>query len=171
MVINKMNIEFILGVASPDETFNIYYAERSIWHVHFTLPGQTGHGSLLLKNTAGEKVRNLLDRFIDYRNTQVKRLSDDPELTIGDVTTVNITMLNGGVQSNVIPPEFKVTIDMRLALDSDHQEFEQMFKKWCDESGEGIVYEFEQKQPKVPPTKTDESNIYWTAFKKAVDKM
>jgi aminoacylase len=81
------------------------------------VPGHTGHGSLLLKNTAGEKVRNLLDRFIDYRNTQVKRLSDHPELTVGDVTTVNITMLDGGKQSNVIPPEFKVTVDMRLSLD------------------------------------------------------
>lgn len=156
------------GVASPEDSFNIYYAERSIWHVHFTLPGAPGHGSLLLKNTAGEKVRNLFDRFIDYRNTQVKRLDDHPELTIGDVTTVNITMINGGVQSNVVPPEYKVTVDMRLALDVDHQEFENMFKKWCDESGEGIKYEFEQKQPKVTPTKTDKSNPYWVAFNDAI---
>lgn len=159
------------GVASPDQSFNIYYAERSIWHVHFTLPGHPGHGSLLLKNTAGEKVRNLLDRFIDYRQTQVKRLADHPELTIGDVTTVNITMMNGGVQANVVPPEYKVVVDMRLALDVDHQEFEAMFAKWCQESGEGIVYEFEQRQPKVPPTKTDKSNIYWGAFMSAVEEL
>jgi aminoacylase len=126
---------------------------------------------LLLKNTAGEKVRNLLDRFIDYRNTQVKRLNDNPELTIGDVTTVNVTILEGGVQSNVIPPQYKVTVDMRLALDVDHKEFEAMFKKWCDESGVGITYEFEQKQPKVTPTKTDKTNIYWVAFKAAVDEL
>lgn len=126
---------------------------------------------MLLKNTAGEKVRNLLDRFIDYRNTQVKRLSDHPELTIGDVTTVNITMMNGGVQANVIPPQYKITVDMRLALDVDHQEFENMFRKWCEESGEGIVYEFEQKQPKVPPTKTDKSNVYWGAFQEATEKL
>lgn len=60
---------------------------------------------------------------------------------------------------------------MRLALDIDHQEFEAMFKKWCDESGDGIRYEFEQKQPKVPPTKTDKSNIYWAAFTGALDKL
>lgn len=62
-------------------------------------------------------------------------------------------------------------IDIRLALDVDHQEFENMFKGWCDEAGEGIVYSFEQKQPKVQPTKTDNSNIYWLAFKKAVDEL
>lgn len=101
----------------------------------------------------------------------MKRLADHPELTIGDVTTVNITMMNGGKQANVIPPEYKVVVDMRLALAVDHQEFEAMFKKWCDESGEGIVYEFEQKEPKVQPTKLDKSNIYWGAFKKAVDEL
>lgn len=126
---------------------------------------------MLLKNTAGEKVRNLLDRFIDYRQTQVKRLADHPELTIGDVTTVNITMLNGGVQSNVVPPEYKMTVDMRLALDVDHQEFENMFKKWCEESGTDIDYTFEQKQPKVPPTKMDFSNIFWAPFMNAVDEL
>lgn len=168
-VIDQTN--FILGVASPNEVFDVYFAERSIWQVNFTLKGQPGHGSMLLKNTAGEKVRNLLDRFIDYRQTQVKRLADDPELTIGDVTTVNITMLNGGVQSNVVPPEYKMTIDMRLALDVDHQEFENMFKKWCKESGEDIDYVFEQKQPKIPPTKMDFSNIFWAPFVDAVNDL
>jgi aminoacylase len=80
-------------------------------------------------------------------------------------------MMNGGVQANVIPPEYKVVVDMRLALDVDHQEFENMFKKWCDESGEGIIYDFEQKQPKVPPTKTDSTNHYYGAFKAAVDEL
>lgn len=159
------------GVASPDETFNIYYAERSIWHVEFTVPGQPGHGSLLLKNTAGEKVRNLLDRFIDYRNTQVKRLENDPELTIGDVTTLNLTMMNGGVQSNVIPPEFKVTVDIRLALDIDHQEYENMFKEWCEQSGEGITYNFHQKMPKVQPTIIDKTSPFWMCFKEAIDEL
>lgn len=126
---------------------------------------------MLLKDTAGEKVRNLLDRFIDYRNTQVKRLADNPELSIGDVTTVNVTIIQGGVQANVVPPEIVVTIDMRLAIDVDHVEFEAMFKKWCDESGKDITYESAQKQPKIPPTKVDKSNVYWVAFKNAVDQL
>jgi aminoacylase len=46
-----------------------------------------------------------------------------------------------------------------------------MFRKWCDESGEGITYEFEQKQPKVPPTKIDKTNIYWAAFTSAVEEL
>lgn len=62
-------------------------------------------------------------------------------------------------------------IDIRIALDVDHHEFEKMFSLWCEEAGEGIEYFFEQKQPKVQPTKTDNSNIYWLAFRKAIDEL
>lgn len=62
-------------------------------------------------------------------------------------------------------------IDIRIALDVDHPEFEKMIKGWCDEAGEGISYSFEQRQPKVQPTKTDNSNIYWGAFTKAIDEL
>lgn len=62
--------------------------------VHFKCPGQTGHGSLLHKNTAGEKIRVLLDRFMEFREGEVLKLNADPSKTIGDVTTVNVTLLN-----------------------------------------------------------------------------
>jgi aminoacylase len=129
-----------------------------------------GHGSLLLKNTAGENLHNLLNKFFAYRATQVDKLNSDPELTIGDVTTVNVTMINGGVQSNVVPPDFTIMTDFRLAVDVDHDEFEAMFKRWCAESGENIEYEWDLKDPYIPPTKLD-SNVYWDAFKSAVEEL
>ncbi|KAG5683326.1 hypothetical protein PVAND_012612 [Polypedilum vanderplanki] len=169
----KLNAGFSLdeGIASPTDTFNVFYAERSIWHIQFEIPGNPGHGSLLLKNTAGEKLEKLLNRFIEFRDSQVKRLAENPDLLIGDVTTVNVTQIHGGVQSNVIPPEFKMVIDARLALDVNHAEFENMIKKWCEEAGEGIKFDYEQKQPKVEATKTDKSNPYFTAFKSAIDEL
>lgn len=75
------------------------------------------------------------------------------------------------MQSNVIPPELQLVIDIRVALDVDHQEFEKMLRSWCDEAGSGIEYSFEQKQPKVQPTKTDDSNIYWMSFSKAIEEL
>lgn len=81
-----------LGIASPTNNFNIFFAERSIWHVEFKVPGNPGHGSLLLKNTAGEKLQKLLNRFYEYRDTQVQKLKGNAELTIGDVTTINTTV-------------------------------------------------------------------------------
>lgn len=51
------------------------------------------------------------------------RLENNPELTIGDVTTINLTRLGGGVQSNVVPPQLTAGFDVRLALDVLHEEF------------------------------------------------
>jgi aminoacylase len=56
-------------------------------------PGTPGHGSLLLPDTAGEKVRIIIDYFMDFREQERKKLVSNPSLTIGDVTTVNLTQL------------------------------------------------------------------------------
>lgn len=61
--------------------------------VEITAHGTTGHGSLLHKNTAGEKIRYIIDKFMDYRATEVQKLENNPEFTIGDVTTINLTIL------------------------------------------------------------------------------
>lgn len=61
---------------------------------------------------------------MEFRANEVQRLENNPELTIGDVTTVNLTMLSGGVQSNVIPPQMTIIFDVRLAIDIDYNEFE-----------------------------------------------
>lgn len=145
--------------------------ETKFLDVLFKINGTPGHGSLLLKNTAGEKLRILLDRFLEYRVTQVQKLEDNPNLTIGDVTTVNITQLSGGVQSNVVPPQFSMMTDIRLAVHENHVEFENMFKMWCEEAGENIEFEYELKDPFIAPTKIDNTNIYWTAFQEATQQL
>lgn len=61
-------------------------------HIHCS--GQPGHGSLLLENTAGEKVNYILQKFHEFREGEKKKLRDNPKLTIGDVTTVNVTQIH-----------------------------------------------------------------------------
>ena len=56
-------------------------------------PGTTGHGSLLLPDTAGEKVHIIIDHFMDFREQEKKKLDSNPSLTISDVTSVNLTKL------------------------------------------------------------------------------
>lgn len=106
--------------------FLIEYIDKYIKFtgVYFKCSGNAGHGSLLLKNTAGEKVNYLIGKFMEFRANEVQRLENNPELTIGDVTTVNLTMMEGGVQSNVVPPLLTVVFDVRLALDVDLKAFE-----------------------------------------------
>ena len=62
-------------------------------------------------------------------------------------------------------------IDIRIAITVDHEIFENMFKKWCEDAGGDIVYDYEQKEPRIEPTKIDDSNIFWTTFKKSVDDL
>ena len=87
--------------------------------------GQGGHGSMLIENTPGEKVHYMLDKMMQLRQREAQRLKDNPKLTPGDITTVNLTMLEGGMQSNVVPSEMKITFDIRLAIDVDHDAFEE----------------------------------------------
>ncbi|XP_023727713.1 aminoacylase-1 isoform X2 [Cryptotermes secundus] len=169
----ELNVGFALdeGMADPSEQFLLFYGERSIWHLFVHCPGSPGHGSLLLPDTAGEKVRIIIDHLMDFREQERKKLVSNPSLTIGDVTTVNLTQLKGGVQSNVVPPELVVVFDIRLAVTVDHAEFETMVNSWCSKAGPGTYVEFEQKEPKVQVTKLDSSNPWWLAFKRACDDM
>ena len=62
-------------------------------------------------------------------------------------------------------------IDIRIAITVDHSVFENMFMKWCEDAGGDIVCDYEIKDPNIKPTKLDDSNIYWTIFKKAADEL
>lgn len=169
----NLNVGFALdeGIASIGDVMRVFYGERTIWQFKLHCPGQTGHGALLLDNTAGEKVRYLMDKFSDFRCGEKKKLENDPKLTIGDVTTVNVTMLSGGVQPNVIPEEFVVGIDSRIAVTTNLNEWESMINSWCEEAGKDIWVEYIRKNPCIPVTKIDDTNIYWTTFQAAFEDL
>lgn len=97
--------------------------------MEFTCYGQSGHGSLFLKNTPGKKIQFLINQFMEFRDVEERKLEINSNLHIGDVTTVNLTMINGGVQNNVIPGEMSIVFDIRLAVDVDHSDFERMVTK------------------------------------------
>lgn len=96
--------------------------------IYFQISGTAGHGSLLLKNTAGEKLNYIVTKMMSMRAQEQRKLENNPDLTIGDVTTINLTRVGGGVQSNVVPPLLMVCFDVRLAIDVDQVEFENKVK-------------------------------------------
>ncbi|XP_070509480.1 aminoacylase-1-like [Chironomus tepperi] len=171
----NLNVGFLLDEGAPMPTkdeFMIFYAERSTWRVEFTITGSPGHGSIMLHNNAAVKLQKLLTKFIEYRDSQINRIDNPLDIkTAGTVTSVNITMINGGLLSNVIPSEYIMTVDIRVALDIDHEEFIKMFEGWCNEAGDGISYKFEVRENKTPATPIDDSNPYWMAFKKTFDEL
>ncbi|EDW68253.1 aminoacylase-1 [Drosophila virilis] len=159
------------GSSSLDDSYYVYFAERTGWHIRFKISGTAGHGSLLLPNTAGEKLNYIVNKMMGFRASQVQQLKDNTRLFFGDVTTVNLTQLTGGVQRNVVPAMLEVVFDLRIGIDVDLVAFEQQIRDWCEEAGGGIEIVFEQKDEYIPPTKVDASNPYWTAFEKALNEL
>lgn len=56
-------------------------------------PGRPGHGSLLPENTAGAKARKILNKFYKFREQEEDKLKHDPNLTSGNITSVNLTIM------------------------------------------------------------------------------
>lgn len=107
---------------------------------------------------------------MNWREYEKLRMKNG-NLGAGDITSINLTMLNGGCQINVVPPELTVAFDVRLSIEIDVTTMENTIKKWCEEAGQGVTLEFLEKMPYVQPTKVDENNPWWVTFKKECDKM
>ncbi|EDW38956.1 GL13663 [Drosophila persimilis] len=169
----SMSVGFSLdeGISSEDETYSVFYAERTLWYLRLKFSGTAGHGSLLLPHTAGEKFNYVLNKMMEFRKSQAQRLAEDSSLDSGDVTAVNLTQLRGGVQSNVVPPLLEAVFDIRIALSVDVGAFEKQIRDWCQEAGGGIELDFEMKCPYVEPTKLDASNPFWLPFKEALEQL
>lgn len=109
-----------------------------------------------------------MEKFLGFRKAEEQRFKNTPGLTIGDVTTTNITTIHGGIQQNVVPPEITMTVDVRMAITIDHEEFEREVRDWCRQAGTDVQIEFIEKLHRVEPTRLDDSNPYWLAFKKTL---
>ncbi|XP_062325436.1 aminoacylase-1A-like [Osmerus eperlanus] len=162
----KLNIGFALdeGLANPGDTFTVFYGERNPWWITVHCPGSPGHGSRFVENTAAEKLRSIINSFLDFREKEKHRLNTSECFTLGDVTTINMTMVKGGMAYNVIPAEMDVSFDLRIPPTVNLQEFEEQIKQWCKEAGEGITYEFAQKHMNQNVTSTDDNDPWWKTF-------
>uniref|UniRef100_A0A8C1PAQ8 N-acyl-aliphatic-L-amino acid amidohydrolase n=1 Tax=Cyprinus carpio TaxID=7962 RepID=A0A8C1PAQ8_CYPCA len=113
---HKLNIGFALdeGLANPTNAYTVFYGERNPWWITVHCPGSPGHGSRFVENTAAEKLRRVINSFLEFREKEKHRLNTSECFTLGDVTTVNMTMVKGGVAYNVVPAEMDVSFDLRI---------------------------------------------------------
>nr|XP_057921461.1 aminoacylase-1-like [Doryrhamphus excisus] len=169
----KLNIGFALdeGLANPSDAFTVFYGERNPWWITIHCPGSPGHGSRFVENTAAEKLRHVINSFLNFREKEKHRLNTSQCLTLGDVTTINMTMVKGGVAYNVIPAEMDVSFDLRIPPTVNLQEFEKLIQRWCKEAGEDVTYKFAQKHMDQNMTSTKESDPWWSAFSQACGEM
>lgn len=69
-------------------------------------------------------MTNLLEKLNEFRDEEMKKFMEW-KYPYGNVTTINLTILNGGVAYNVIPSEMRATFDVRVSVNTDLNEFEQ----------------------------------------------
>lgn len=181
-----MNIGFLLdeGLAATDRNIIAFYGERSVWWLKLIAKGPTGHGSRFIEGTAMEKLMCAVNQMLYFRDSEYKRLHGlNPQetqdigcehakaLKLGDVTTLNLTMLEGGVKAgenysyNVIPTTAQAGFDMRIPPTVDIVEFE---KKLREMLPDGVEIEFYVKTVVNNVSPHTEDNKYWSTLLSAV---
>jgi len=125
---NNLNIGVALdeGLASPDESFTVFWGERVSWWIQIRATGPTGHGSRFVENTAMEKLMRIVGKMLAFRKEQFEEFQRGMSqcgMKLGDITTLNLTMLKGGVTSdgktfslNVIPTEAEAGFDINSTI-------------------------------------------------------
>ncbi|XP_053324680.1 aminoacylase-1 [Spea bombifrons] len=152
------------GLASPTEVFSVFYGEKCPWWITVHCRGDPGHGSRFIENSAATKLHLVISKFLEFREKEKKRLESNPNLTLGDVTTVNLTRASGGVSCNVVPSEMSATFDLRVPPTVNLKEFESQLESWCRDAGSQVTWEYHQKCMDQVVTTPDDSNPWWKAF-------
>lgn len=67
-----------------------------------TAKGKTGHASILHENTAAEKLHKVINKLLGVRESEKARLQALRVPDLGDVTSVNMTMLDVSQEKNTV---------------------------------------------------------------------
>jgi len=115
------------GLASTDSRYSVFYAEvsealhavllgvyvipkssllppnvqRKIWWILVRATGPAGHGSRFVPGTAVEKLMRMANKVLAFREEQAAELAASCGCgkQLGDFTTMNLTMVSGGMLS------------------------------------------------------------------------
>uniref|UniRef100_A0A1B6LLK0 N-acyl-aliphatic-L-amino acid amidohydrolase n=1 Tax=Graphocephala atropunctata TaxID=36148 RepID=A0A1B6LLK0_9HEMI len=169
----KLNVGCAMdeGVTSDGERFHLFYGERTPFSLEITCTGNPGLTCDLDENTAAEKMSVVIANFMVKRSQEKWKLGSDPSLKMGDVTSINLTVVAGGADKNFIPQELKAVFDCRLSVNEDNEEFEQWIESVCRQAGEGVRVKYNYKNERIPPTTLDEVNPWWVALQTQFDAM
>uniref|UniRef100_A0A8D0G1W9 N-acyl-aliphatic-L-amino acid amidohydrolase n=1 Tax=Sphenodon punctatus TaxID=8508 RepID=A0A8D0G1W9_SPHPU len=166
-----VHMSFVPGLANPTDTFTVFYGEKCPWWIKVKAQGNPGHGSRFIENTAAEKLHRVITSLLAFREREKQRLKSEEHLTLGDVTSLNLTLLEGGVSFNVVPSEMTASFDIRIPPTVDLKAFEEQLTAWCQAAGEGVTYNFCQKYTDQTVTPIDESDPWWKVFSETCREM
>ncbi|XP_071484288.1 aminoacylase-1-like isoform X2 [Diadema antillarum] len=164
-----LNVGFGLdeGLANPTEKYTLYHGERATWWVEVTCTGKPGHGSQFIEDTAGEKLQKVITTFLNYREEEKARAKKCRML--GEVNTLNLNKIWGGVAHNVVPSELFAFFDLRVSPFTTPEDMIKKLDEMVESAGPGVSYELLRKGVCFT-TPLDDGNAWWQAFKKACDE-
>lgn len=182
----KLNAGLVLdeGIANPGNPYTVFYGERTPWWIIVKAEGATGHGSRFIQGTAVSKLLSVADKAMKFRAEQEMMVgfkgigcAHCQAKKLGDVTTLNLTMLQAGVSLdggqtyalNVIPNQCEAGFDIRIPPSVPTEDIKAKLTEWCTE--EGLTWDF---APWTSPlhshhvTSTNsEDNFWWGHFEGA----
>nr|XP_027221553.1 aminoacylase-1-like [Penaeus vannamei] len=160
------------GYASTTDAMKVFYGQRNPWWILIKCPGQPGHGSQFLQNTAGEKVAKIKSSTLHgIPEQELRPVGRGPESRSGRRHDRQPHEAGGRRAVQRCPAELCVGFDVRIPP-SEIEVFQKRLDGWCEEAGEGITYEFGQKvMEKAVTCVEDGKNPWWDAFSAACKKM
>ncbi|GFS02543.1 aminoacylase [Elysia marginata] len=155
------------GIANPGNKIRVFYGERSVWWFKITCQGNPGHASAFIENTAVKKLQNVLNSCLAFREEQESLFKANPEAGLGAVTSLNVTILEGGVQANVVPATMSATVDMRVTPTATEADMKAMIRKWCNDAGPDVDFEMLVEGWSKEMVSLSDDNPWWVAFRDA----
>ncbi|KAB1209875.1 Aminoacylase-1 [Morella rubra] len=178
-VFKNLNVDIVLdeGLASPDEYYRAYYAERCPWWLVIKATGQPGHGAKLFDNTAMENLLKSIESVRRFRASQFDLVKAGLKGE-GEVVSVNMVFLKAGTPSPT-PSEAEAGFDIRVPPTADPESLERRISEEWAPSSRNMTFELGQFKQKVSVhdkfgkpvlTATDSSNPWWTLLEEAIRK-
>lgn len=126
-----MNVGFELDEGEPSsvDRWTLYYGEKRDWWVNITLAGEGGHGSIPFQDSSTAKLETVLSRAEVFRQEEIDKLQN-PNVTLGDIITVNPDILQGSSAFNVVPYWASLGVDIRIPPSLDLTTLAKIIDGW-----------------------------------------
>eukprot|EP00850_Spirogloea_muscicola_P014960 SM000111S18783 [mRNA] locus=s111:91567:99835:- [translate_table: standard] len=128
------------GLASPTDSYRIFYGERSPWWLVIKAAGQPAHGSKAFDGSAMENLLKSVEVVMRYRSSQFDLVKAGMAAE-GEVVSVNPVFLKAGHPTptgfvmNLQPSEAEAGFDMRLPPMADMAAMERRIaEEWAPTS-------------------------------------
>ncbi|XP_024961487.1 aminoacylase-1 isoform X2 [Cynara cardunculus var. scolymus] len=182
-IFDEMNVGIVLdeGLASPEDNYRLFYAERCPMWLVIKATGAPGHGAKLYDNTAMENLLKSIESVRRFRASQFDLVKAGLKAE-GEVVSVNMVFLKAGTPSptgfvmNLQPSEAQAGFDIRVPPIADQASLERRIAEEWAPASRNMTFEFKQKvsvydeNGKPILTGHDSSNPWWSLLEAAIHK-